>query len=59
MGCFVHEVIGSGCINTGYFNGATYFIPETKILELFWPFYWYQKEITNSQTAETETQRVQ
>ena len=33
--------------NTGYFNGAPYYIPGIKILELSWPFCWYWKEITN------------
>ena len=33
--------------NTGYFNGAPYYTPGIKILELSWPFCWYWKEITN------------
>ena len=27
-------------------NGAPYYIPGNKILELSWPFCWYWKEIT-------------
>ena len=45
--CFVYEAVGLRCKNTGYFNGATHFIPGINITELSSPFCWYQKEIMN------------
>ena len=43
--CFVHKAISLRCKNTGYFNGALYYIITIKILELSWPFCWYLKGI--------------
>ena len=36
---FVHEAVSLRCKNTGYFNGAPYYIATWKFLELSQPFF--------------------